>query len=190
MDDAAASPRLAQLQGSAVSLAPMVRCGSLPLRALALEYGAAAVYSEETIAHALAETTRHVDARGYVEFVATKTNAREPTVVLRTHPALERSRLVVQLGAADGPLALRAAEQVAGDCAGIDINMGCPKAFSVHGGMGAALLKTPERAADIVRTLSRNLPTDGPNACPVSVKVMSARVRTSGDVSVSEPPEL
>jgi hypothetical protein len=29
------------------------------------------------------------------------------------------------------------------DVAGIDINMGCPKKFSVHGGMGAALLSNP-----------------------------------------------
>lgn len=29
--------------------------------------------------------------------------------------------------------------------AGIDINMGCPKEFSIKGGMGAALLRQPEK---------------------------------------------
>ena len=29
--------------------------------------------------------------------------------------------------------------------AGVDINMGCPKTFSLKGGMGAALLSQPEK---------------------------------------------
>lgn len=29
--------------------------------------------------------------------------------------------------------------------AGLDINMGCPKEFSIKGGMGAALLTQPEK---------------------------------------------
>jgi tRNA-dihydrouridine synthase 2 len=37
--------------------------------------------------------------------------------------------------------------------AGIDINMGCPKEFSVKGGMGSALLTQPEKAQKILRTL-------------------------------------
>lgn len=63
----------------------------------------------------------------------------------------------VQLGTADGVNALKAAEVVALDVAGIDINMGCPKQFSTQGGMGALLLKRPEAAADIIATLKRNL---------------------------------
>lgn len=35
------------------------------------------------------------------------------------------------------------------DVASIDINMGCPKHFSLQAGMGAALLKTPEVAVDV-----------------------------------------
>jgi tRNA-dihydrouridine synthase 2 len=35
------------------------------------------------------------------------------------------------------------------DVASIDINMGCPKHFSIQGGMGAALLKKPELACDV-----------------------------------------
>lgn len=36
---------------------------------------------------------------------------------------------------------------------------------SVKGGMGAALLQTPDVAMDILKTLSRNLP------CPVTCKI-------------------
>lgn len=36
------------------------------------------------------------------------------------------------------------------DVAGIDINMGCPKDFSLKGGMGAALLFHPDKACAIL----------------------------------------
>jgi len=36
------------------------------------------------------------------------------------------------------------------DVAGIDINMGCPKDFSLKGGMGAALLSCPDKACAIL----------------------------------------
>jgi len=32
----------------------------------------------------------------------------------------------------------------------IDLNMGCPKPFSVHSGMGAALLSDPVRAKEVL----------------------------------------
>jgi hypothetical protein len=35
------------------------------------------------------------------------------------------------------------------DVAAIDINMGCPKPFSLSGGMGAALLSKPELISDV-----------------------------------------
>lgn len=35
------------------------------------------------------------------------------------------------------------------DVAAVDINMGCPKAFSIQGGMGAALLSKPELIHDV-----------------------------------------
>ncbi|CAH8591640.1 unnamed protein product [Schistosoma intercalatum] len=40
---------------------------------------------------------------------------------------------------------------------GIDVNMGCPKAYSIKGGMGAALLTKPEIVKDILTTLTTNL---------------------------------
>ncbi|KAL6573101.1 hypothetical protein OROHE_002577 [Orobanche hederae] len=51
------------------------------------------------------------------------------------------------------------------DVAAVDINMGCPKSFSISGGMGAALLAKPELIHDILTTLKRNLDT------PVTCKI-------------------
>lgn len=35
------------------------------------------------------------------------------------------------------------------DVAAVDINMGCPKSFSISGGMGAALLSKPDLIHDV-----------------------------------------
>lgn len=37
----------------------------------------------------------------------------------------------------------------------IDINMGCPKEFSVRGGMGAALLKKPELIENVIKKFKK-----------------------------------
>ncbi len=42
--------------------------------------------------------------------------------------------------------------------AGIDVNMGCPKDFSVKGGMGAALLTQPDKVRDILTALVQGIP--------------------------------
>ena len=150
-----------RVRGGGGFLAPMVRCGTLPLRLQALDLGAAAVYSEETIDrrlhgarrewNAAAGTTDFVDAKGVACF---RTCARE------------HERVVLQIGTAEAGNAVRAAELVARDVACIDVNMGCPVHFSVQGGMGAALLKKPEVAADIVKSLRRNL-GDMPVTCKI-----------------------
>ena len=57
------------------------------------------------------------------------------------------------MGTSDPTRALNVARLVENDVAGIDINMGCPKRFSILGGMGAALLKQPEKAREILETL-------------------------------------
>jgi len=43
--------------------------------------------------------------------------------------------------------------------------MGCPKEFSIKGGMGAALLKQPEKIKEILSLLVKNL------AIPVTCKI-------------------
>ncbi|RLN96677.1 hypothetical protein BBJ28_00012705 [Nothophytophthora sp. Chile5] len=66
------------------------------------------------------------------------------------------------------------------DVAAVDINMGCPKHFSIQGGMGAALLRKPEVACDqIVKTLRRNL------NIPVSCKI---RLLPSTQETIHERP--
>ena len=79
-------------------------------------------------------------------------DCRDNSLVLRICRE-ERACLVVQLGTSDGALAAAAARKVEKDVAGIDVNMGCPKPFSVKGGMGAALLSHPEKVRDILSQL-------------------------------------
>ena len=63
-------------------LAPMVRAGVLPLRLLALDYGADVVYSDEIIDHKLVKSVRRVNAKlGTVDFHEV---GREDRVVFRT----------------------------------------------------------------------------------------------------------
>ena len=145
-------------------LAPMVRANSTPLRILALDYGADIVYSEELIARRLELCVRKDnDELKTIDFV----DASGKTTCLRVDPARETGRLVVQLGAADGACAARAAALVADVASGVDLNMGCPKPFSTTGGMGQALLKDPERAAAIVSALRRTLPESVAVTCKI-----------------------
>lgn len=51
------------------------------------------------------------------------------------------------------------------DVAAIDLNMGCPKEFSIKGGMGVALMAKPEKALNILKTLVSNL------SIPVTCKI-------------------
>jgi tRNA-dihydrouridine synthase 2 len=44
------------------------------------------------------------------------------------------------------------------DVSGIDLNCGCPKPFSTHAGMGAALLTNPDLLCDILTALRREMP--------------------------------
>jgi hypothetical protein len=45
-----------------------------------------------------------------------------------------------------------------GDIAAIDVNMGCPKSFSISGGMGAALLSKPDLIHDVMLFSFEQLP--------------------------------
>jgi len=85
-------------------------------------------------------------------------------VAFRTCPE-EKSRVVFQLGTSHPKRALRVAKMVERDVAAIDINMGCPKTFSVSGGMGAALLKQPELVKSILTELVTHL------TIPVTCKI-------------------
>eukprot|EP00051_Salpingoeca_urceolata_P019104 m.275012 g.275012 ORF g.275012 m.275012 type:complete len:230 (+) comp19349_c0_seq10:229-918(+) len=141
-------------------LAPMVRIGTLPSRLLALRYGADLVYSEELIDFRVIACQRVENkALGSVDFVGP-----DGVVTFRTCPE-ETDHVIFQMGTADPARAVQAARLVANDVAGIDVNMGCPKDFSLKGGMGAALLRTPEKAVAIIRALAENI--DKPITCKV-----------------------
>ncbi|MED6161152.1 hypothetical protein PIB30_058031 [Stylosanthes scabra] len=142
-------------------LAPMVRVGTLPLRLLAAQYGADITYGEEIIDHRILKCERRLNELiGTTDFVEKGTEV----VAFRTCDQ-ERNRVVFQMGTSDAVRALSAAQLVAKDVAAIDVNMGCPKAFSVQGGMGSALLSKPDLIHDILTTLRRNLST------PVTCKI-------------------
>ncbi|KAF1997493.1 FMN-linked oxidoreductase [Amniculicola lignicola CBS 123094] len=146
-----------------VVLAPMVRSGELPSRLLALKYGADLVWGPETIDRAMIGTTRRLNPHtSTIEFTRLPTSKiknpdldpeKRESVIYRIHPELEKGRLVYQIGTANPDLAVQAATMVAPDVAGIDVNAGCPKPFSTAGGMGAALLQTPDLLCSILTKL-------------------------------------
>ncbi|KAL0968589.1 hypothetical protein UPYG_G00268920 [Umbra pygmaea] len=134
------------------ALAPMVRVGTLPMRLLALDYGADIVYSEELIDIKMAQCQRVVnEVLGTVDFVAP-----DERVMFRTCKK-ETERVVLQMGTADPERALIVARLVENDVAAIDVNMGCPKEYSTKGGMGAALLANPDQIEAILRTLVKGV---------------------------------
>uniref|UniRef100_A0AAQ5YRM8 DRBM domain-containing protein n=1 Tax=Amphiprion ocellaris TaxID=80972 RepID=A0AAQ5YRM8_AMPOC len=122
------------------ALAPMVRVGTLPMRLLALDYGADVVYCEELIDIKMVQCQRVVnEVLETVDFVAP-----DDRVMFRTCKR-EKDRVVFQMGTADPDRALAVARLVEKDVAAIDVNMGCPKEYSTKGGMGAALLSDPDK---------------------------------------------
>lgn len=89
---------------------------------------------------------------GTVDFI----DPTDGTVTFRTC-YLEKSRVVLQMGTCDAARALAVGLKMQQDIAGLDINMGCPKEFSIKGGMGAALLAQPDKACQILKTLVEGL---------------------------------
>ncbi|XP_063103622.1 tRNA-dihydrouridine(20) synthase [NAD(P)+]-like isoform X4 [Cavia porcellus] len=163
-------------------LAPMVRVGTLPMRLLALDYGADIVYCEdllrtssqgyadvfwlmldqELIDLKMLQCKRVVnEVLSTVDFVAP-----DDRVVFRTCEK-EQNRVVFQMGTSDAERALAVARLVENDVAGIDVNMGCPKEYSTKGGMGAALLSDPDKIEKILSTLVRG--TCRPVTCKIRI---------------------
>lgn len=143
-------------------LAPMVKVGSLPMRLLALQYGADIVYSEEIIDFKLLNSIRIENKLlGTIDFIDKTDN----TLVFRTC-AKEKGHLVLQIGTSDGDRAAKVGKMMEQDIDGIDINMGCPKPFSLKGGMGAALLSQPDKVVDILTKLKAAV------SIPVTCKII------------------
>lgn len=109
--------------------------------------------------------TRHVHpTTGMVEYTKSSAHSQaskqtydhsksDGQLIYRLDPVRERGKLIFQIGTSDPDRAVAAARLIASDVAGIDVNAGCPKPFSTSGGMGAALLKTPDKLCGILRAL-------------------------------------
>lgn len=162
-----------------VALAPMVRASTTPLRTLALKYGADLVFTEELIDRSLSNTVREVSSNGMIDYVRDMSGASakvkkrmakngDTPLIVRIDPKLEKGKLVCQLGTGDPNFALKAALHIHQDVDAIDINMGCPKKFSVSGGMGSALLSDPGRATSIIKVLRNGIP-DKPISCKIRI---------------------
>ncbi|XP_051884237.1 tRNA-dihydrouridine(20) synthase [NAD(P)+]-like isoform X2 [Pristis pectinata] len=148
--------------GNKVILAPMVRVGTLPMRLLALDYGADIVYCEELIDLKMLQCRRVVnEALDTIDYVAT-----DDRVVFRTCER-EKNHVVFQMGTADAQRALTVAQLVENDVAGIDVNMGCPKEYSTKGGMGVALLSNPDKIEAILSTLVKGI--SKPVTCKIRI---------------------
>lgn len=144
-------------------LAPMVRANSLPFRLLCLKMGADLVFTEELIDHRLCESTRVPNiSLGTIDYVD-----KRGAIVLRVIPE-EKPQLVMQIGSNCPERALKAAKLVSQDISGLDFNFGCPKHFSLSGGMGAALLDQPDRIEALLKTTVEQL--DIPVTCKIRIK--------------------
>ncbi|CAJ1424455.1 unnamed protein product [Effrenium voratum] len=152
---------------------PIARGSTLPLRLESLRYGADLVWGEEIIDRKIIGAVRVENpAFGIVDYVS----PREKVAVFSTC-AEESSKVIFQLGTPSADLAVQAAMTVCQDVSGIDINMGCPKSFSVKGGMGAALLEDPQRASEILKGLRQALPAGKSLTCKIRMLATTARTR-------------
>lgn len=127
------------------ALAPMVRASTIPLRTLALRYGADFCYTEELVDRSLSTCTRvvHPDT-GIIDYFkdTSKLSAKSKRkmnngqyLLLRIDPAIEAGRLVCQIGSGEPEFALAAARVVHRDVQGIDLNLGCPKVRCLVGNL-------------------------------------------------------
>ena len=151
-----------------VVLAPMVRSGELPSRLLALKYGADLVWGPETVDRSMIGCNKKTNPRtGCLEW-SRATHDRE-TVLFRIDPARESDKLIYQIGTNSPERAVEAAKLFAEHVSGFDVNAGCPKSFSTDGGMGAALLRTPDLLASILKALVEEV--GKPYEVGISVKI-------------------
>lgn len=94
------------------------------------------------------------------------------SVIYRMHPEKEGDKLIFQIGTSDPERAVQAAKLVAGDVVGIDVNAGCPKPFSTTGGMGAALLRQPDKLCGILEALVQNITPEYEIGISVKIRIL------------------
>lgn len=136
---------LEEKDGPILALAPMAGASDKAMRILAEEYGADLLFSEMISAKALTffneKTEKLLDINGEKGLVAIQLFGHEAEIVS------EAGRRAVALGAK-----------------WLDFNMGCPVPKVVNNHEGSALLKTPEKAIELIRSLVQAV------SVPVSVK--------------------
>ena len=169
-----------------IVLAPMVRSGELPSRLLALKYGADLVWGPETVDKSMIGTTKKINPiTSTIDFTRYPSNAsrtqsveQKESLIYRIHPTREHGRLIFQIGTSSPILAVTVAKLVAADVAGIDVNAGCPKPFSTSGGMGAALLQTPDLLASILTALVKEVGEVYEIGISVKIRLLETKEKT------------
>ncbi|KAG4029854.1 hypothetical protein MFRU_014g01490 [Monilinia fructicola] len=169
-----------------VVLAPMVRSGELPSRLLALHYGADLVWGPETVDRSMIGTTRKVNtALNTIDFTRLPSQGHKDknanlneSLIFRLHPELEGKKLIFQIGTSDPERAVQCARMVAADVVGIDVNAGCPKPFSTSGGMGAALLQTPDKLCAILEALVKEIVPEFEIGISVKIRLLETAEKT------------
>ena len=132
---------------SRVSLAPMAGITDYVLRTLVRKYSKNALLTTEMISS---------------EYLAQTLNGRSGVEILKRDE--NHSPISYQISGHKPEMMRKASEFLSQYADMIDINMGCPVKKVVGGQDGAALMRTPELAADLVRAVK-----DGTDK-PVSVK--------------------
>ncbi|RBA09294.1 tRNA-dihydrouridine synthase 2 [Fusarium proliferatum] len=169
-----------------VVLAPMVRSGELPSRLLALKYGADLVWGPETVDYSMIGTCRRFDEDSKtIEWYRLSSHGQKDppsdakeSIIYRMLPEVEKDKLIFQIGTSDPDRAVAAARLVAADVAGIDVNAGCPKPFSTSGGMGAALLKAPDKLCAILEALVKNITPEFEIGISVKIRLLDTAAET------------
>lgn len=139
--------KVSTLIQSRVSLAPMAGITDYVLRTLVRKYSKNALLTTEMISS---------------EYLAQTLNGRSGVEILKRDE--NHSPISYQISGHKPEMMRKAAEFLTQYADMIDINMGCPVKKVVGGQDGAALMRTPELAADLVRAVK-----DGTDK-PVSVK--------------------
>lgn len=66
--------------------------------------------------------------------------------------------LIVQFAASNPSIFADSAKLVSPYCEGVDLNCGCPQKWAINSGYGCCLLKYPEKVADLIKTVKRQMP--------------------------------
>lgn len=131
-------------------------------------------------------TTRRVNPiSNTIDFVRMPSHGQKPppqnvkeSVIYRVHPEREGRKHIFQIGTSDPDRAVSTARLIAPDVAGIDVNAGCPKSFSTHDGMGAALLKTPDKLVAILEALVKNIVPEFQIGVSVKIRILDTPAET------------